>query len=61
MNCSDCGLPLNGAPCEGEWQDVLNRNGLVVGKAPGHVGICCDCFDERLGMPSEKRLRPRPL
>ena len=23
-----------------------------------HLGLCCDCYDEKLGMPKESRLRP---
>lgn len=26
----------------------------------GHEGICCDCFDESMGMPTKYRNRPRP-
>ena len=43
--CSDCGLPIGG---------LLPEHNVE------HPGICCDCFDERQGMPAEKRTRPRP-
>jgi hypothetical protein len=26
-----------------------------------HDGLCCDCFDETLGMPPSSRSRPRPV
>ena len=62
--CSDCGLPLLGTECEGEWQAVLKFvDGKTVDtgeKTPGHPEQCCDCFDEMFGKPKYKRNRPRP-
>lgn len=26
-----------------------------------HNGLCCDCFDESIGMPGDKRRVPRPI
>ena len=60
--CSDCGLPLLGRECEGEFQSVYDSKGnLVPGETtPGHPEQCCDCFDEMFGKPKYKRSRPRP-
>ncbi len=48
--CSDCGLSLD-AETVSHWGER---------HTPDHDGRCCDCFDERCGMPAEKRDRPRP-
>ena len=58
--CNDCCLPLiwvdggkiRGANCVRESKD-----GKV--QMDEHPGLCCDCYDERLGMPENCRSRPR--
>ena len=62
--CNDCGLPLLGI-CQAEsgFQDYLDGKGNVVRKnvpEPEHKDRCCDCFDERMGMPASSRNRARP-
>lgn len=61
--CSDCGFSLT------YW---VSSNGKRLDSAEGaaggpfgdhneeHPGLCCDCFDESLGMEAEYRTWPRP-
>ena len=46
--CADCGIPLEHTGCHDPEA------------AGSHPGLCCDCFDERWGMPDWQRLNPRP-
>lgn len=41
--CDICENEINSLRC---WLDPLN---------PGHMGVCCDCFDESKGMPKKLR------
>lgn len=59
-NCSDCGLPLQGKQCEGEMQDIFDKDGNIKGATAGHTGICCDCYDEGCGAPAYTRSNLRP-
>lgn len=73
MNCSDCGLPMEGYGLnhhDARWgKTITYTNGETrktsenrVGKLqlPEHLGRCCDCTDESFGMPAKNRSRPRP-
>ena len=44
--CKDCGLTLRSFGLDHHLED--------------HPWLCCDCFDEKLGMPESSRFRPRP-
>lgn len=52
MNCNDCGLTMEGFGATHHEEQVKYF--------PEHIGRCCDCADELLGMPEENRTRPRP-
>lgn len=49
MNCTDCTL-MTDCPCALEPEEHVED----------HAGVCCDCFDERQGMPASERTYPRP-
>lgn len=48
--CTDCGHPI-------VWIDEDTERGGHA--ADEHPGLCCDCFDEGLGVPGLQRTRPR--
>ncbi len=49
QKCKDCGILLT--------QEMKSH---VQPRIDDHKDLCCDCFDETLGMPPEKRNTPRP-
>jgi hypothetical protein len=58
--CEDCGLELLGKVCEGDTQPTYNTEEDLLGSAPGHPNMCCDCFDQLFGMDNHLRTRLRP-
>lgn len=73
--CFDCALPMSAefvCPCETPhiahdaiaWrfhEDGSESEEIVPCDCAnlGHVGLCCDCFDELHGLPPECRKRAR--
>jgi hypothetical protein len=49
--CNDCGL---------EVSEITKRECWTNEDMADHIGFCCDCYDEKYGMPEEKRSIPRP-
>lgn len=63
MNCVECGndfkLDRDGKAC-GQYSYVTkDGTGEEIELQPDHLGQCCDCFNERWGMPAGMRSKPR--
>jgi hypothetical protein len=56
LTCCDCGLDITPTTIT-HWNDPV----LSADLNELHRNRCCDCFDEKMGMPPEQRTRPRPV
>lgn len=47
MNCNNCEEIVPDRVVNGHWTEGSRGDGY------GHKGLCCDCFDLKMGMPLE--------